>query len=63
MEPLGDVFSFVVVRKYVVCLTFVTQYNKLGQERREYLNSPESCLEEHTTDPTCSAYDFKGMLF
>lgn len=63
MEPLDYIFSLVVVRKYIVCLIFASQYNEVGPGKRVSLNRPESYLEEHTTDLTPSGYDFKGILF
>lgn len=64
MEPLGNIFSLlVVVRKYIVCLVLATQYNELGLGKGVSLNRSESYLEEHTTDLTPLGKDFKGILF
>lgn len=52
MEPLGNIFSLLVVRKYIVCLILATEYNELGLRKGVSLNRSESYLEEHTTDLT-----------
>ena len=37
MEPLGDVFSFLVVRKHIVCFTFAMQLFVTGPGSKDRL--------------------------